>query len=168
MKNYKKNIVTTITISRMIGIPFLLMIENDIVLLVAAGILFLTDFLDGFLARRWNVESLNGALLDLIADKALVIILLLYGMIELRVGLLLFSLIAFREIYSMVIRFRSLKKDNEMIEASFIGKLKTTLQFVAILMLIMNVNGYTLLLWITVVLSYYSFSSYFRKYKGVG
>jgi len=167
MNQNKKNIVSIITISRLIGIPFLLVINNDYYLLAAAAILFFTDFLDGYFARKWEVESLSGALLDLVADKSLVITLLLYGVVDNKIGIVLFILIAFREIYSMVIRFKGLKQKKEMISASLIGKSKTALQFIAILFMIINLDGYKLLLWISVGLSYYSFIGYLKQYKGV-
>ncbi len=44
---------------------------------VFVGLLCLTDFFDGYCARRWNQESKIGEILDPLADKALVIVTLL-------------------------------------------------------------------------------------------
>lgn len=46
--------------------------------LAAAG----TDFLDGYLARQWRVTSALGALLDPIADKLIVVLMLIYLLVK--------------------------------------------------------------------------------------
>lgn len=166
----KQHIVNAITYSRIIGIPFLFLIrENSILLFIIASLMFITDFFDGFLARKWNVTSTRGAILDLIADKFLVIVLLVYGVIFYEVNIILCILIVFREIYSMVIRFNTMKKGNDLISASLVGKTKTAFQFLglALMMLlpdyeILNTHLYNIIFVIVVVLSYYSFASYFK------
>ena len=61
-------------------LPIIFFLESKIYLL--AAILFfissITDFFDGFLARRYGIESELGAFLDLIADKILVISVLVW------------------------------------------------------------------------------------------
>ncbi|MGL5020793.1 MAG: CDP-alcohol phosphatidyltransferase family protein [Mycoplasmatales bacterium] len=166
MNQFKKYFITIMTLLRIIGIPFLFMFENQLYLFIYAVILFATDFFDGFLARKWGMTTLSGAIMDLLADKILVIVLLLTAVFDGNVSWLLFSLIAFREVYSMVIRFKALNKNEGLIKASFIGKLKTTLQFVALGMVILNWPNsliYTFILWIVVGLSYYSFFGYIKE-----
>lgn len=165
LKN-KKLIVNSITYTRIIGIPFLFLIHNEVLLLIVANIMFLTDYFDGYLARKWNVVSTKGAILDLIADKLLVIVLLTYGfLVANTLGWLLWALIVGREVYSIILRFNTMRKGHELIGASFIGKLKTTLQFIALDMMILVLPGFKIMLWIVVILSYYSFLGYFKKAK---
>ena len=61
-------------------LPIIYSIQNEFYLF--AAILFFisssTDFFDGYLARRYAVESELGAFLDLIADKVLVISILIW------------------------------------------------------------------------------------------
>ena len=61
-------------------LPIIYSIQNELYFL--AAILFFvsssTDFFDGYLARRYAVESELGAFLDLIADKVLVISILIW------------------------------------------------------------------------------------------
>lgn len=166
MNRYKQTFVMLITILRIIGIPFLFIINNQYVLFLYAAFLFITDFIDGFLARKWKVTSTIGAVMDLIADKALVLVILLSATINKQVPVVLFVLIAAREIYSLIMRYTNFKKSKALISASQIGKAKTTFQFIALAMMILNVPGYELMLWFVVFLSYYSFFQYFKIAKG--
>ncbi len=162
----KQNIVNGFTFTRIIGIPFLFLFDGW-VLLILANIMFFTDFLDGYFARKWGVVSTRGAILDLIADKLLVIVLLTTGLIDpdVSVGIIVYTLIVFREIYSMIIRFRAMHEGKELISASMVGKTKTTFQFIALSFMIMGWPGFKVLLWVVVCLSYYSFFGYFKKSK---
>lgn len=166
MNLYKKLFVNLLTVLRVALIPVLFFIKNEYVLFIVVNFLFITDFLDGYFARKLGVTSTTGAVLDLIADKALVIILLFIALIHNYVSFILFFLIVFREVYSMITRFRHYQNKGELIQASFIGKLKTTFQFISLSCMVLSIPGYKILLWIVVFLSYYSFMSYFKISKG--
>lgn len=162
MTRFKLNFVMFLTLSRVIGIPFLLIINDKLILFICAFTLFVTDFLDGYFARRWKVATISGAVMDLLADKLLVIVLLLVGVLEYNVPIIIFILITFREVMSMYIRIKKLLNKEKLIEASFIGKSKTALQFFALTMMILEVPGYNVILVFVVFLSYYSFIGYLK------
>lgn len=166
MNQFKKIFVNILTIMRFALIPLLFVIDNNIMLFLFVNFLFITDFLDGYFARKFNVTSTTGAVLDLIADKSLVILLLSLAWYDGLISFILYFLIVFREVYSMITRFRHYRRKKELIQASFIGKLKTTLQFVSLSMMMLELPGYNIMLWIVVFLSYYSFISYFKISKG--
>ena len=166
MKNYKGLLVNAFTIVRLIGIPFVFIIENKYILAVFAATLFMTDFIDGFLARKWSCTSRLGALLDLIADKSLVLAVLIVGVIDQSISILLLIIVATREIASMIIRQIKLKKENKLIEAKWLGKFKTTLQFVGLVMMLLQIPGYRIVLWVMIVVSYASFYGYFKTFIG--
>ena len=95
-----------ITISRIILIlPVLLLVSEEknlsnwfaLILFVLAGI---TDNLDGYIARKTGTESSLGALLDLMADKLLVVIIISY--------LVSFTTNKYLVIPAMIIIFREL------------------------------------------------------------
>ncbi len=71
-KKIEKWIVNGLTTSRIVGMVLLPVLFNalsaPIFLLVVASLLF-TDFLDGFLARKFKVSTIGGSLLDMGADK---------------------------------------------------------------------------------------------------
>lgn len=94
------------------------------VLFIAAS---MTDFLDGYLARKWNAVSPMGALLDPIADKLLVALMLLYLMMYYGLSILPVSVIILRELYISGLR-EFLANKNIQLPVSKGGKLKTSLQ----------------------------------------
>ena len=107
----------------------------------AALILFvgaaLTDWLDGFLARAWKQESKLGAMLDPIADKAMVVIALvvLASVFGLEALILIpAALIVFREIFVLGLR-EFLGDVAGTLHVTKMAKWKTTAQMVAIALL---------------------------------
>ena len=97
----------------------------------------LTDFLDGYLARAWKQESKLGAMLDPIADKAMVIIALVVitGFSGMNPWILLpATLIIFREVFVSGLR-EFLGDTAGTLKVTNLAKWKTTAQMVAISML---------------------------------
>ncbi len=96
-----------------------------------------TDFLDGYLARAWKQESKLGAMLDPIADKAMVIIALVVitGFSGMNPWILLpATLIIFREVFVSGLR-EFLGDTAGTLKVTNLAKWKTTVQMVAIAML---------------------------------
>ena len=90
-----------------------------------------TDFLDGYLARKWNAASALGALLDPIADKLLVALLLLYLLVDYGLPLFIVAVIILRELYIAGLR-EFLAARQISLPVSYGGKIKTSLQMVGI------------------------------------
>ncbi len=142
------NAPNLVTISRIVLIPFIigiyylprdwLAIEHQnlaatVVFILAA----LTDWLDGFLARRLNQMSAFGAFLDPVADKLIVIgaliVLLQLGRVDALVALIVIG----REIAISALREWMAKLgQSKSVAVAFIGKLKTVSQMVAIPLLL--------------------------------
>lgn len=105
-----------------------------LVLFVLASV---TDFFDGYLARKWGQESNLGRMLDPIADKAMVVIALLVitGFSGMRPEILLpATVILFREIFVSGLR-EFLGADAMLLKVTRLAKWKTTVQMVAIVFL---------------------------------
>lgn len=105
-----------------------------LVLFVTAAV---TDFVDGYLARAWKQESKFGAMLDPIADKAMVIIALLVitGFSGMNPWILLpATLILFREVFVSGLR-EFLGSKAGLLKVTKLAKWKTTAQMVAIAVL---------------------------------
>ena len=143
-------------------------------LFIIAGI---TDHLDGYLARKNGSTSSLGALLDLVADKLLIIVTLFY-LISYESSLLLLIpsiIIIIREI--AISSFRQILTESEgenPVEVTFIAKTKTTLQIFAISFLIISPNFYlpfffltTLLFWLAAYVSIHSMYGYVKTYRNL-
>lgn len=97
----------------------------------------ITDYLDGYLARAWKLESLFGAAMDPIADKAMVLIALLVinGYAGVTPWILLPSaLIIYREVFVSGLR-ETLGDKARALKVTNLAKWKTTVQMVAIAVL---------------------------------
>ena len=93
-----------------------------------------TDYLDGYLARAWKLETLFGAAMDPIADKALVMIALLVinGYAGLTPWIMLPSaIIIYREVFVAGLR-ESLGAKARALKVTNLAKWKTTSQMIAI------------------------------------
>ena len=159
------NLPTWITLSRLLGLPFILYLLNYPtssnlwlcvgVFVVAAG----TDWVDGYLARKLNMVTELGKFLDPLVDKLLVLGSLL-GLIQLQLvpawGVFL---IMAREIAIAGWRVNPKLTGNSAIAGANIwGKLKTVVQIIAIAFLIAPLDPQwntltTILFWLAVALS---------------
>ena len=97
----------------------------------------ITDWLDGYLARRWNQTSSFGAFLDPVADKLMVaaalIVLIEFG----RVGAIVSLIIIGREIAISALReWMAGVGQRSSVGVAMIGKIKTAVQMLAILLLL--------------------------------
>ena len=97
----------------------------------------ITDWLDGYLARRLDLGSAFGAFLDPVADKLFVtaiLILLLSAYSDLLIPAML---IVAREITISALReWMATKGLRDLVAVAWVGKLKTTLQMIAIALLL--------------------------------
>ena len=139
-------------------------------LFIIAG---LTDYLDGYIARRTNSETHLGALLDLIADKllvSLVMVWLVYVDLNLSVTIAALIIISRELVISTLRQYIIEKEVKRELSVSFIGKSKTTIQIIAISMLILaqEIMGiYTLALiaiWFAAIFSLYSLFTYVSEW----
>ncbi|OCX66513.1 CDP-diacylglycerol--glycerol-3-phosphate 3-phosphatidyltransferase [Thioclava sp. SK-1] len=99
-----------------------------------------TDWFDGYLARAWKQESKFGAMLDPIADKAMVVIALviLTGYSGMNPWLILpVTVILFREVFVSGLR-EFLGADAGRLKVTKLAKWKTTAQMVAIAILFLG------------------------------
>ena len=97
----------------------------------------LTDWIDGYLARSWKQETRLGAMLDPIADKAMVVIALMVivGYSSMSPWLVLpATVILFREVFVTGLR-EFLGSTSGTLKVTKLAKWKTTLQMVAIAVL---------------------------------
>jgi CDP-diacylglycerol--glycerol-3-phosphate 3-phosphatidyltransferase len=114
--------------------------EGDDVALVATALFCIgaaTDWIDGRLARRWNVTTKLGSFLDTTADKLLVSGVLIALLGADRVSPWIVALIVGRELVLMGLR-GLIASGGDVMSPSMLGKLKTSIQFVAIALAILR------------------------------
>ncbi|MDI3503566.1 MAG: CDP-diacylglycerol---glycerol-3-phosphate 3-phosphatidyltransferase [Candidatus Cloacimonadota bacterium] len=94
----------------------------------------LTDYVDGALARAWNVVSDFGKIMDPLADKLLVLSALagLCWLPPYRLGWLIFTIIFIREAGISILREVQHKR-GIVVAASYLGKVKTVMQMFGII-----------------------------------
>ena len=142
---------------------------------LAATLIFIvaasTDWLDGYLARRWNETSAFGAFLDPVADKLMVAAALIILVQLARLDAILATIIIGREITISALReWMAQIGAHKSIAVSMIGKIKTTAQMVSIPLLLYHGPIYgidmqgvgTWLIYIAAVLTLWSMGYYMR------
>lgn len=129
----------------------------------------ITDFFDGYLARKWNIVSNFGKIADPIADKALTLGTMSAFWAAGVFPLWALIIIMLREISITVIRLRLLPK-NIVLAAIYSGKLKTVLQITVLIVIylfnILSIHGHTvekLLILLTVIITVYSGAEFFVR-----
>jgi cardiolipin synthase len=132
----RKTIPNLLTIARLLCVPIALLVvfikpSAHLTLLLIFLFASATDFLDGFLARRWNATSKLGTMLDPVADKLLVALMLIYLLTHAEIASLPAILILLREIYISGLRELMASQHVEL-PVSAGGKWKTALQMAAI------------------------------------
>ena len=132
----------------------------------------LSDWVDGYLARRLNQASDFGAFLDPVADKLLVTIVLIMLVTVYSSLLLATVVIITRELAISALReWMAVKGQSDLVSVAFSGKLKTTTQMLAIIVLLFAAPNYPDWIWqlgfvlihLAAILSVYSMFQYFRR-----
>lgn len=136
-----KNLPNILTLERILVLPFFVIgVYVDtytvrVILLVLYIFSSIFDFFDGYIARNYNMSSNFGRIFDPIADKSLVIIILLTVCVrDPSAGkfiLIPFSIIVLRELVISGLR-ESLSANNIVVKVSKLGKYKTTCQILAV------------------------------------
>ena len=134
-----KNIPNILTFSRLLLCPIWLILfyyNFYYCLLIIIIYSAFSDYLDGFLARKFNCETIIGKTLDPIADKIFTCTVLLTFVSDGRVNFIIASIIIIREIVISGFReaLANYNKSN-ILNVTFLSKIKTTSQFIAIFIL---------------------------------
>ena len=174
------NIPNIFTFYRIISVPFLIVflyIDSSffrsiaVLLFILAG---LTDFLDGYIARKRDIETSLGKLLDPIADKLLIVstLIAIVNLNEVQgIHVIACYIIILREIFISGLREYAMQF-NLYVPVSFLAKVKTMVQMFSILFIL---NGTfpsdvsfiiyeigILLLWLATIITLITSYSYFK------
>lgn len=148
------NLPNKITIFRIILVPFMLLVQlfnikteflgvnvGNIIILAIFLVASITDYLDGYLARKNNQITTFGKFLDPIADKLLVITALIMLVDWHIIPSWIPVIVVAREFLVSGIRMLAAGEGN-VIAASMLGKIKTVSQMIAISLAFISVNRF--------------------------
>ncbi len=131
-----KSFPNILSIIRILSVPFilwLLILDRYLASALIVTIVGLTDFFDGYLARKYNAVSKIGFFLDAIADKSLVVTIYFVIGIKLMLPVYLVRLIIFREVLiSCSYIFGLILGKKIDLNPIFISKINTFLQILLI------------------------------------
>ncbi len=176
-----KHIPNILTMLRVIIIPFFIyyFTQNELMLAFTLFIIAsVTDYFDGYLARKFQVISNFGKIMDPLADKLLVLsalALLTFGKHG-YLSIWIFIIIAGRELMITILR-DIYKKKKIYLAANYWGKIKTVTQMVGLTLslfllgLNFNLSEYSLYLniyfWLVALVTILSGASYFKNIKEI-
>jgi len=169
----KEQIPNLLTIGRILFIPIfisILTIGNSLESHIVAAIIFatasITDYLDGYLARKWHVVTNFGKFADPLADKMLVMsaFIMLVGINQAPAWVV--SVIICRELAVTGLRLLLVENGGTVLAAAMPGKIKTVTQMLSIILLLCHLHFVgTIMLYIALFFTIYSGYDYF---KGAG
>ena len=142
----------------------------DIVLFLIFALSALTDYLDGYIARKHHLVTTFGKFIDPIADKLIVNTALLLLASSQDIHIIIPIIMISRDTIVDAIRLVASQK-NIVLAASYLGKAKTMTQMIAICLLLLNniVFAYwhipmdQIMIWLATVISFVSGVDYFMK-----
>ncbi len=172
------NLPNFLSVSRiLLVLPIILLFENGFYLasLISLIVASLTDYFDGFFARKKNQTSNIGALLDLLADKLFVSILLIWITFNFDSLLILVSsiLIISREISISYLRLFIISQNKKIdeVKSNLLGKYKTAFQMIGLGLTLISpispdfiLNLSISLLMFSALISWYSLIKYLNKW----
>ncbi len=177
LMKYIPNILTSIRLLLVPIFPIVFFSDNEnakiyaTIIYIIAG---LTDFLDGFIARRYNLVSKLGTVLDPLADKSMLLIVL-YSLSKATIlPWWIFVIMLIKESFMIISGiYMYLHKDNIVISSNYFGKTATTLLFIALPIMIIKPTliisymmvGIAIIIKVMALITYiaYYLKNHFRK-----
>lgn len=142
----------------------------DIILFLVFALSALTDYLDGYIARKQHLITTFGKFIDPIADKLIVNTTLLLLASTHDIHIIIPIIMISRDIIVDAIRLVASQK-NVVLAASYLGKAKTMTQMIAICLLLLNNIVFAglhipmdqIMIWLATLISFVSGVDYFIK-----
>lgn len=164
------NIPNILTIIRFILIPVFgyFLYEHQyyiaIILFVVAG---MTDVMDGFIARRFNMITSFGKLADPLADKLMQITALVLLTIQHEIPVYILLIIIVKEGFMAAGGIVLYKKENYVVQANWFGKISTAIFYFAIIMVLFEAPYSNIFIIIAALSTLLAFFIYLRGYINI-
>ncbi len=136
-----------LTLSRILFIPIYInfFLNGDYII---AGSIFafsaITDFLDGYIARKYNLTSKLGRILDPLADKLTIISILLVLIFSSIIPKVIAIILLTREIFIMFSSSIVYLMGIDVINPSYLGKLSIAILYVSIIARLLKINYFNI------------------------
>lgn len=133
----KATIPSLITTIRIVVAPIILylLLSNSPIQIVVAVVLFFvaayTDFIDGWLARRWKVQSSWGSFYDPLADKVLTLLIMYYIVHISLMPMWMYVVLTTRDVVVTALRWK-MKDKEKPLQTSMAAKIKTFYQMIIV------------------------------------
>jgi cardiolipin synthase len=159
------NLPNILTLFRLFLIPVFVLvffspIENSLItsitIFLVAGA---TDVLDGYIARKYNLVTKWGMVLDPLADKLMLLTVLVSLAIEDYAPAWIVAIIAMKEVF-MIISAMFLFRNNTVIPSNIFGKASTLLFYLSVFVLSLNENIGDYMLVIAVISAFIALINY--------
>jgi CDP-diacylglycerol--glycerol-3-phosphate 3-phosphatidyltransferase len=171
----RRHIPNALTIARFGAIPVFawLYLRADKGPAWGAGVFFaaaaLTDQIDGYLARRWEVESRFGTIADPLADRLMIGTAVVLMAATGRIPVLAAAIVLGRDL-ALVLGYKLLAPRGLEVDVTFIGKLATWILYAALGLLLVTPEGTTwplVILWIGIILALAAGVQYLLRARSV-
>ena len=154
------------------NIGFVTLSLKNILVLIIFAIASITDFLDGYIARKYNLITSFGKFIDPIADKLLVNTVMIMFACNGMVPVVPVIVMIWRDTIVDGLRMNTASK-GVVVAAGMLGKIKTVSQMITIILVLLNNLPFELLkfpmaefmLWFSMLVSVASGISYFNQMK---
>lgn len=160
------NLPNKLTMARIIMVPIvmaLMLTGHNIWALIVFALASITDFLDGYIARKYNLVSSFGKIMDPLADKLLAFGALICFVQVGTVSVWAPMIIIAREFFVTSMRVVAVSK-GKVIAASWWGKIKTNVQLFAIIFALLIYNSEPAiaggLIWVAAIFTVASWIAY--------
>lgn len=164
------NIPNILTAIRLLLIPvfgYYLYYEQYVIavtLFILGGI---TDVLDGYIARKYNMITSFGKVADPIADKLMQVTALVLLTIQNVIPIVILIIVVAKEAFMIVGGILLYKKDNFVVSANWYGKLATVVFYLAIVLSIFKVPYSIVFVYFAVLVTLFAFFMYSISYRKI-
>ncbi len=166
------NLPNTLTVSRFFLVPvfaFCFFFVNNEVAFVVLLISGITDVLDGHFARKFLLTSETGAMLDPLADKAMMVTTIAVLVADARIHWLIGLLVGLREICMIAVALMGRSRSRQPIAANQLGKWTTIIYyalFSAVILGLLESTAADVLVMLTFIFSIFVSAYYARLMFG--
>jgi len=169
------NIPNMLTLFRFFLIPvfvfiFFSSISNSLMVSISIFLIAgFTDILDGYIARKYNIITKSGSVLDPLADKIMLLTVLSCLVFSNYIPLWVLIIVATKDIFMIIIGIILYKRDT-LIKANISGKLCTFLFYISIFIIPFDSKLAFIMLCIAVIsaiLSLYNYATIYSKSKKI-